>query len=43
VSESVLPALELVQWQQTVALARTQQLQHDDLVTQILRFASKNH
>lgn len=38
-----LPVLDLAQWQQTVSRARAQQLQHDDLVTQIMRFAFKNH
>lgn len=38
-NQSTLPALSLSQWQQTVTRARTQQLQHDDLVTQIMRFA----
>jgi len=39
VSQAALPALSLVQWQQTVTAARAQQLQRDDLVTQIMRFA----
>ena len=41
-SQADLPALALPQWQQTVSAARAQQLQHDDLVTQIMRFALKN-
>lgn len=41
VSQAVLPALALVQWQETVTRARDQQLQRDDLVTQIMRFVSK--
>jgi uncharacterized repeat protein (TIGR03837 family) len=40
---STLPALDLTQWQQTVSDARAQQLQHDDLVTQIMQFVFKNH
>ena len=38
-----LPALALPQWQQTVTRARNLQLRKDDLVTQIMRFALKNH
>jgi uncharacterized repeat protein (TIGR03837 family) len=41
VGQSVLPALALPQWQQTVTSARTLQLQRDDLVTQIMRFVLK--
>jgi uncharacterized repeat protein (TIGR03837 family) len=36
-----LPALALAQWQETVADARSEQYRHDDLVTQLVRFASK--
>jgi len=43
VSTSVLPKLTLVEWQQTVSSARTRQLQYDDLVTQLIQFAQKNH
>lgn len=39
VSQATLPTLSLASWQQTVTAARAQQLQHDDLVTQIIRFA----
>lgn len=39
VSQAALPALSLAQWQQTVTAARAQQLQHADLVTQIMRLA----
>jgi uncharacterized repeat protein (TIGR03837 family) len=39
----VLPALALVPWQQTASLARSRQLCHDDLVTQLLFFAAKKH
>lgn len=42
VSQAVLPALDLTQWQQTVTAARKLQLEQDDLVTRIIRFASKN-
>jgi uncharacterized repeat protein (TIGR03837 family) len=42
-SDSVLPALELAPWQQAVAQMHDQLMQHDDLVTQIIRFALKNH
>ena len=34
---AVLPALALPAWQQTVSRARAEQLQHEDLVTQIMR------
>ncbi len=40
-SEAVFPELALAHWQQTVTQARDEQLQHDDLVTQLIRFASK--
>lgn len=39
IGQAFLPALELASWQQTVTRARSRQLQHDDLVTQIMRFA----
>ena len=38
-----LPPLSLVEWQQTVTQAQALQRQQDDLVTQIIRFALKNH
>jgi uncharacterized repeat protein (TIGR03837 family) len=38
-----LPALDLATWQQTAEKARSQQLKHADLVTQIMLFAYKNH
>ncbi|WP_420130733.1 elongation factor P maturation arginine rhamnosyltransferase EarP [Rhodoferax ferrireducens] len=38
-----LPAMALPEWQVTVTQARKQQLQHDDLVTQLMRFVLKNH
>jgi uncharacterized repeat protein (TIGR03837 family) len=38
VSQAALPALALAPWQTTVSAARAQQLQHDDLVTQIMQF-----
>ena len=41
VSQAALPALALSQWQETVSAMRTLQLQRDDLVTQIMRLASK--
>ncbi|MES2879036.1 MAG: elongation factor P maturation arginine rhamnosyltransferase EarP [Pseudomonadota bacterium] len=41
--QAVLPPLALAEWQQTVSSARTRQLQHDDLVTQLIQFALKNH
>jgi uncharacterized repeat protein (TIGR03837 family) len=40
-SQLPMPKLDLPQWQQTVEKARDQLLQQDDLVTQIIRFASK--
>lgn len=39
VSQAKLSTLSLAAWQQTVTAARAQQLQHDDLVTHIIRFA----
>lgn len=41
--QAVLPALALDEWQETVNKARNLQLQHDDLVTQLMRFVLKNH
>ena len=41
--QAVLPALALDEWQETVSKARNLQLQHDDLVTQLMRFVLKNH
>ncbi len=41
-SQSPLPALALQAWQATVLNARSEQLQLDDLVTQLIRFASKS-
>ncbi|MDO8450659.1 MAG: elongation factor P maturation arginine rhamnosyltransferase EarP [Rhodoferax sp.] len=41
VSQAALPALAPSQWQETVSAIRTLQLQRDDLVTQIMRFALK--
>jgi len=41
VSPAALPVLSLSQWQTTVTAARRRQLQHDDLVTQLVRFALK--
>lgn len=38
---AVLPPIALPLWLQTVTAARQQQLQHDDLVTRLMRFASK--
>lgn len=38
---AVLPPIPLPLWQQTVTAAGQRQLQHDDLVTQLMRFASK--
>jgi len=43
INQAVLPALELIPWQQTVTKARQLQLQQLDLVTQIMGFALKNH
>jgi uncharacterized repeat protein (TIGR03837 family) len=43
VGNAVLPSLALPQWQPAVTKARDLQLRHDDLVTQIMRFAQKNH
>lgn len=40
-SQSVLPEFALPQWHQTVTEVRNLQLQHDDLVTQIMQFALK--
>lgn len=40
-SPAVLPALSLSQWQTAITAARNRQLQHDDLVTQLVRFALK--
>lgn len=40
---SVLPEPALSEWQQAVDAARAQQLQHTDLVTHIMMFASKSH
>lgn len=42
-NQPLLPALALPEWQQTVTAARDRQLQQNDLVTQIIRFALKNH
>lgn len=42
-NQSVLPALALSEWQQTVEAARAHQLRHSDLVTQIMMFALKSH
>jgi uncharacterized repeat protein (TIGR03837 family) len=42
IGNAVLPSLALTQWQQAVTKARDLQLRHDDLVTQIMRFALKN-
>jgi uncharacterized repeat protein (TIGR03837 family) len=42
-NQPVLPMLDLAQWQQTVNKARSQQLKHADLVTQIMQFVFKNH
>lgn len=42
-NQTTLPELALPEWQQTVTTACFQQLQQDDLVTRLLRFASKNH
>lgn len=41
VRQAASPPLALSQWQETVSAMRTLQLQRDDLVTQIMRFASK--
>jgi uncharacterized repeat protein (TIGR03837 family) len=41
-SRAALPALNPVEWQQSIGLARARQLQDDDLVTKIIRFAHKN-
>ena len=43
VQHAILPALALSSWQQTVTRARARQLQQEDLVTQLMRFALKNH
>ncbi len=43
IGNAILPSLALPQWQQAVTKALYLQLQHDDLVTQIMRFAQKNH
>ena len=37
------PPLALLEWQQIVNQAHTRQRQHEDLVTQIIQFALKNH
>jgi uncharacterized repeat protein (TIGR03837 family) len=42
-SDSVLPRLEMTSWQQVVAQMHNQLVKQDDLVTQIIRFALKNH
>lgn len=42
-AQVALPALALPEWQETVSQARNLQLQHDDLVTQLMRFVRKNH
>ncbi len=42
-NHAALPALALPEWQPTVSRARKLQLQQDDLVTRLLRFATKNH
>ncbi len=41
-SAAPLPPLDLAPWQQAVSQARELQLQHADLVTQIIRFTTKN-
>ncbi len=41
-SQARLPAIELLEWQKTAVRARNEQLRHDDLVTQMMRFASKS-
>jgi uncharacterized repeat protein (TIGR03837 family) len=43
IGNTFLPPLALPQWQQAISKARDLQLRHDDLVTQIMRFAQKNH
>ena len=41
-SQAALPELELTEWHTSVSSARARQLQDDDLVTKIIRFARKN-
>jgi len=41
-SQAALPELELTEWHRSVSSARARQLQDDDLVTKIIRFARKN-
>lgn len=41
-NQSPLPTLALQEWQETALNARSEQLQLDDLVTQLIRFASKS-
>ena len=43
VTEVNLPRLDLPEWQAAVTAARAELLQSDDLVSQLLSFASKNH
>ncbi len=41
-SQAALPELRLAEWRRSVSSARARQLQDDDLVTKIIRFARKN-
>lgn len=41
-AERAMPELTLSEWQQTITGARNRLLEQDDLVTQVIRFASKN-
>ncbi|MEI7762971.1 MAG: elongation factor P maturation arginine rhamnosyltransferase EarP [Comamonadaceae bacterium] len=41
-SQAALPELKLAEWRRSVSSARARQLQDDDLVTKIIRFARKN-
>lgn len=41
-AERAMPELKLSEWQQTITGARNRLLEQDDLVTQVIRFASKS-
>ena len=43
ISTQALPELALPEWQTSANRAREQQLGHHDLVSELLRFVSKNH
>lgn len=42
-NHTALPPFSLLEWQEAVTAMRARQLLHDDLVTQIIGFALKNH